>query len=356
MKIYFLLPDLSAGGAERVSITIARILSKDGFDIEFLNLGSPEGEIKSWIEPEFKITSFGCSRVVKAINLLRKFMRKNPDAVYYSSREHVSIIGLLAAKFEKKQIVIRIPNMPRNKLTTGISGFKSIIIKFINKYLLKYAKVIIAQNNEMKSQLLDFYHLPNNKIVVINNPIDKDYIYKSAEYSDNPYNTNKINFLNISNIAYSKGIDILLKAWIDVKAKIPNAHLYIIGRNTSDYAKQIVENANNLKDITFLGFKNNPYPYLKYCNVFVLPSRMEGFPNVVLEAMCFNRPVVSTTCVSVIKDIIKNGINGYYCNTEDTATLADCMIKAISLNNINNEYNLFDKHLLIDCFKYNKQI
>ena len=50
-KIYIILPDLSAGGAERVAITIARILKKSGFNIDFINLGNPEGEMYDWIVP-----------------------------------------------------------------------------------------------------------------------------------------------------------------------------------------------------------------------------------------------------------------------------------------------------------------
>ena len=85
--------------------------------------------------------------------------------------------------------------------------------------------------------------------------------------------------------------------------------------------------------------------------MFVLPSRMEGFPNVVLEAMCFNRPVASTTCVAVIKDIIREGQNGYYCEIENAGALADCMIKASQLKNIDNNYDLFDLEKLLDVFK-----
>ena len=70
MKIYFLLPNLSAGGAERVTITIARMLYKEGFDVEFVNIGSRKGEMLEWIEPEFKMTSFNCSRVLGAIPVL----------------------------------------------------------------------------------------------------------------------------------------------------------------------------------------------------------------------------------------------------------------------------------------------
>ena len=70
MKIYFLLPDLSAGGAERVSITIARLLHKEGHDVEFINFGYRKGEMLDWIEPEFKMTCLECGRVLGAFPML----------------------------------------------------------------------------------------------------------------------------------------------------------------------------------------------------------------------------------------------------------------------------------------------
>jgi len=350
-KIYILLPDLAAGGAERVAITIARILSKEGFDVEFLNLGEYKGEMISWIEPEFKMTSFGCSRVLSAIPKLCSFMKAHPESLFFSSREHVNVVGLLSAKITGRQMIVRIPNMPNNVLTRGLSGLKMRIIKRINQYLLKTAKYIIAQNAEMRGQLLEYYSLPSDKVIAINNPVDRDYVLASAEGCVNPFTKDEVSFLNVCNIAYSKGIDVLEEAWPRVKAAIPNAHMYIIGRNTSEYAQDIAKKSSNLEDFTFLGFQGNPYPYLKHCDVFVLPSRMEGFPNVVLEAMCFNKPVASTTCVAVVKDIIKEGVNGFYCNIEDADSLSDIMIKASALDNINNNYDLFDKQSLLNIFK-----
>ena len=351
MKIYFLLPDLSAGGAERVSITIARLLCKEGYNVEFVNFGFRVGEMLDWIESEFKMTCLECGRVLNAIPKLIAFMKAHPDSIYFSSREHVSIVGMLAAKMAKRPIVVRIPNMPKNKLSKGIAGLKMIVIKFINQWLLKSAKIIVAQNVEMRNQILEYYRLPNDKVVAINNPVDADYVRASAEGSKNPFHSGEVNFLNVCNIAYSKGIDVLESAWPKVKAAIPNAHMNIVGRNTSDYAQELIAKAQSLSEFTFWGFQSNPYSFLKHCDVFVLPSRMEGFPNVILEALCFNRPVASTTCVAVIKDIIQQGSNGYYCNIEDPDALADCMIKAAELKNIENKYSMFDKELLLSCFK-----
>ena len=351
MKIYFLLPDLSAGGAERVSITIARLLCKEGYNVEFVNFGFRVGEMLDWIESEFKMTCLECGRVLNAIPKLIAFMKAHPDSIYFSSREHVSIVGMLAAKMAKRPIVVRIPNMPKNKLSKGIAGLKMIVIKFINQWLLKAAKIIVAQNVEMRNQILEYYRLPNDKVVAINNPVDADYVRASAEGSKNPFHSGEVNFLNVCNIAYSKGLDVLESAWPKVKAAIPNAHMNIVGRNTSDYAQELIAKAQSLSEFTFWGFQSNPYSFLKLCDVFVLPSRMEGFPNVILEALCFNRPVASTTCVAVIKDIIQQGSNGYYCNIEDPDALADCMIKAAELKNIENKYSMFDKELLLSCFK-----
>ena len=93
-KIYFLLPNLSAGGAERVTITIARILKKNGFDVGFINIGHPKGEMYNWIVPEFEMISLDCIRVLVAIPKLISFMNKHKEAKLFRSREQVYIIGL----------------------------------------------------------------------------------------------------------------------------------------------------------------------------------------------------------------------------------------------------------------------
>lgn len=350
-KVFFLLPDLSAGGAERVSITFARLLKKEEFDVEFVNFGHSDGEMLDWIVPEFKLTSFGLRRSLAAIPTLGKFMRKNRDAIYFSSREHVNIISLISSKYARTSSVVRIPNMPKNVLVTGMAGFKAWAIKKVNRWILRSAKTIIAQNDEMKKQLIDFYDLPENLVQVINNPVDKDYIHKMAADSISPFHDCEINFVSICNIAYSKGIDVLEDAWPRVKAVLPSAHMYIIGRDTSEYALKMKKKAESLKDFTFLGFQGNPYPYLKYCDCFVLPSRMEGFPNVILEAMCFDKPIASTNCVKIIEEIILPDINGYFCQVSAPDFLADCMIKASQLKSPKFSYNLFGKGALIKCFK-----
>ena len=156
MTIYFIFPDLSAGGAERVSITIARILKKNGFEVKFLNIGYPTGEMYNWITPEFDIESLCQKRVISSISMLIKFMRQHSDAIFFSSREHVNIIGLICALFTKSRIIVRLPNMPKNKLVFGLNGIKAMIIKKANSLLLNKSNNIIFLNDDMFTQAIKY--------------------------------------------------------------------------------------------------------------------------------------------------------------------------------------------------------
>ena len=74
MNCFFVLPNLDAGGAERVSITIARVLKRNGHSVSFINMGIESGDMLPWIVPEFQLVSFGNKRVISAIPQLHKFI------------------------------------------------------------------------------------------------------------------------------------------------------------------------------------------------------------------------------------------------------------------------------------------
>ena len=351
MTCYFLLPNLSAGGAERVSITFARLLKRQGVSVVFVDFGNGRGEMTRWIGKEFQIVSLGCKRVMAGISRLTAFIKAHPGGIMFSSREHVSIAGIIASQRTKMPIIVRVPNMPSNVLHRGPGEVKWKVIKLVNRLLLRRARYIIGQSEAMRDELISFYHLPPEKVVAINNPVDKEFVVSSADGAANPYEPGHVHFLTVCNVAYSKGIDILLEAFAIVRKSIPQARLTILGRHNTDYARNIVARVRPEDEVQFLGFKDNPYPYMRYCDVFVLPSRMEGFPNVLLEAMCFDRPAVATTCVPVIRQLITPGQNGFHCEVGDVNALAECMTKAVSLHDINNHYGLFDQQRLLSLFQ-----
>ena len=83
----------------------------------------------------------------------------------------------------------------------------------------------------------------------------------------------------------------------------------------------------------------NPYKFVKNADCFVLSSRNEGLPNVLIEALYLGTPVAATTCIPVIKRIVSEGKNGYLAENENFAQLANAMIMASKLGRITSTYN-----------------
>ena len=331
MKILFVIPSLKCGGAERVATTFAKSLS--GHEVKFVNIGTPEGELSDWIKPYFQIISLNCKRSISALLPLQRLIKKEKPDFIFSTHIHVSVILMLTGKANARKLIARIPTMPSNKLYKGL---KIKIMESLERKLFRNAHTIIAQTEAMKKEICRMLDIDENKVVTIHNPIDTELIDGQAT-ATNPFDKTKTNYLSVGNISPAKGYDILIKAFKMVQEKDRNAQLYILGRTESEYARQIIALANGNPNIHFEGFCKNPYQYMKYCSVLVLPSRMEGLPNVVLEAMYLNRPVAATTCVPIIDDLIKDGVNGYKSQPDNAESLASAMRKATQLQDIRNE-------------------
>ena len=93
---------------------------------------------------------------------------------------------------------------------------------------------------------------------------------------------------------------------------------------------QLADHMGLSSNISFLGFQDNPYKYMKKASIFVLSSLQEGFGNVIVEAMACGTPVVSTNCKSGPGEIIQPGINGLLVKTQDKKELAEAILKILN--------------------------
>ena len=91
--------------------------------------------------------------------------------------------------------------------------------------------------------------------------------------------------------------------------------------------------------VEFTGFKSNPYIYMKNADCFVLSSRNEGLPNVMIEALYLGTPVAAFKCIPVIERIVSEGRTGYLASKENVEELAAAMEKAVTLGRIETTYN-----------------
>lgn len=177
-------------------------------------------------------------------------------------------------------------------------------------YLLKFDK-IVAVSNKVKQVLINEVPCLREKVVVIENIINKDKLIQMAK--DEVVCTkidDRILFVSISRLDKGKGFDLAIKAFYKATKCGVKISWNIIGDGPElDSIKALISNFNLENEVKLLGKKLNPYPYLNEADVFLHPSRGEGKSIAVDEAMVFGKPILITNYPTV-RDQIENNVTG----------------------------------------------
>ena len=335
-KIMVILPS-NVGGAERVTVTIAGYLEAAGFHVMFVVLADKVGSIKA-ILPEnhppvlVKIRNIWDFSVTRLANLMRK---ERPDYVFCSLR-YLNPRVLLAAKLVGKiKVVVRNDNW----LLTARWDTKILM-----RLTYRWAHAVIAQQEEMRQELIDVMRLPAEKVIAINNPLDTDRIdILKDEPSPYPSATGR-KYLCVGRFFHNKGQDLACEAFHQIHLQDPEAQLYLLGKYKEDdpyYLKvcQIIHEHHMEGHVHIIGHETNPFKWMKHCDCFILPSRYEGTPNSLIEAMYVGRPVVATRCIPMIERMVQDGYNGILVESGNTKEMAEGMKKACHLHDFKMTYH-----------------
>ena len=334
-NILFFAPSLKFGGAERVLISLLKNIDNKKFNSS-LALISKEGHLLKELPRNVNIIDVGTRKVRFAfVKLLNIILSDKPDIIF-STIGHLNLLVILTKLFSPKKIkyICRETNIPS---LVHKNFFKSLIFSFLYKCLYRYYDYVICQSKDMKYDLLNRFNIPETKLLLINNPCDIRAINSKLQKSKKTdfFKNNKIHLLTVGSLTYQKGHDLLIEAI--GKMDKDRFDLTIIGEGKNKtMLKNLTENLNLLDNIHFIGLKDNPYSYMYHADLFVLSSRYEGFPNVVLESMACGTAVVAFKTPGDIHFIIKNGLNGYLVDYPNTDKLAETISRA-ALENLNPE-------------------
>ncbi|MBC8525763.1 MAG: glycosyltransferase [Candidatus Cloacimonetes bacterium] len=324
--ILFVLPNLEVGGYERITLSIIRNLDPNAFNVSLL-LIEKKGYFTELI-PEFvEIIDLRTKRARNALPRVIKSIRKLKPDIVFSTANRVNILVIMASIFVKGfKTVIREPSLPSAQIKN--KNLK-LIYRVLMSLLYPRADKVVSQTDEMKNELIKLFHLKPNIIEVITNPIDLKFIDSKIKDEKNPFGKNNIHVVTIGRISYEKGYDILLESFGKVVKKNNRFKLHFVGKIVDINYKRKLDRIifkYNLKDnVNFLGFKKNPYPFLKHADLFVLSSIWEGLPNVVLEALYLKKPVIATKCVEYIEKIFIHN-QGSLVDVGDVDGLANAIL------------------------------
>lgn len=320
------------GGAERMTVLFGKMLNELHFKVKFYIVpkGNVSSTIKSFIPSKYEVSQIDESSPLRLLWNLNKIIKnEKPDIVFSSLFYLNNKLLMLKLLYPSVKFIVRCENY----LYT-FSKKQQILMRLV----YKKADKIIAQTEEMRDELVQQMKIDSEKINVMHNPIDEEYIKKCVENSLNPFpNNGKKHFLAAGRFAYQKGFDLLIEAFDIVCRKRNDIDLYIIGVNDGNSKKEYERVWSIVKDrhldslVHSIGFQNNPYCFVENADVFVLSSRWEGMPNVLLEAMYLGTPVASFKCIPIIERIVEDGVMGCLAEADNPKSLADAMVASLEI-------------------------
>lgn len=314
-RIVFLLPSLGGGGAERVFLNLCKQIDKSKFTV-ILCLLNKKGEFVPFLENEtsFEVHDLGVSRVRYAIFPIIRYVRKTKPDILFSTLGHLNaLLGAVSFVFPSKvKLVARETNM------ISMVGHHWTVILFYKLFYKNFDNIVV-QSSDMGVDLNKIVrNLDANQIVKINNPVDIKNVLRSKENAEQLLPEGKINLISVGSLTYQKGYDLLLKSFSKFRNRY-NYHLTILGEGKlknelKNYAIELGIDNN----ISFKGFQENPYQFMAHAEIFISSSRFEGFPNVVLEALLCDTPVIANDYKGGIKEIIETPVYGKIIDITDS--------------------------------------
>ncbi|WP_415327547.1 glycosyltransferase [Chryseobacterium sp. MMS23-Vi53] len=349
ISVIFILPDLETGGAERIVTTIANHLSRDRFEPKILLLRKKGGYLKI-LKDDVEIIDVDTERIRHSLKpILREIYRRKPDIVFSGFGEVNAYLSLFIKLFPKTKFIARETNVVTQHVTRKE-------IKFFYNFYNNYDK-IIAQSDDMMNDLTGNFKIKSNKIIKINNPVDFDFIDQKLAVSSKPecYKYNYKNVVAIGNLSARKGFDNLLKVFSRLKNE--NILLHILGDGQDREVLHQMKDFLGLENVIFHGRQENPYQFLKYADLFILSSRYEGFPNVLLEAGACGTYSLANNCPGGINEIIQDNTNGEISDIENHEDFSQIIMRILhgsyDKDSIKNSIkSRFSKNIILD--KYEK--
>lgn len=363
-RICFYINTFVVGGIEKVLIETLQNIDKNKFEIKLLigfNLDELEKlktELPSDIQIDYVLKdNFFCkNKKKKSLGNLKKYekiideslswlkkiiFRKNLKEKIKDTDVVIDFDMTLAPYADKIKKIITFCHFSPKNYNRGI---KRRQIK-LGKRLNNYNKIVVI-SDEMKKEMIEIFPFLKNKVIRIYNSFNIEKIKKLSLQNVQESYINDKYILAIGRLEETqKDFSTLIKAYSLIEKEI-DEELFIIGEGR--HKKNLVELVKKLgmnEKIKFLGFKKNPYPWIKKASLFVHSSKFEGLPTVVIEALILEKLIVATDCPTGPKEILDNGRNGIFTTIGDEKELSEAMKKML-LNDVNKRMyikNLKDK-------------
>lgn len=325
-KISCFIPNLCGGGAERAAINMLKGMQKRNISVDLV-LASESGAYLNQVPKQIRIVNLGVGRTIKAILPLSDYLKKEKPDALVSHMGHANVVAVLAKELSRtgtKLVLVEQNTVSQEKSPL----FRGRFVPLFMKWLYPRANAVVGVSKGVAEDLERQLVLPTGSVSVIYNPVVGDELAAKAKTSlDHPWFQagSPPVFLAVGRLTEQKDFPTLIEAFALLR-KERLARLLILGEGESRLELEKKINLLGIaEDVSLPGFVDNPFAYMHHANAFVLSSRWEGLPTVLIEAMACTCPVVSTDCPSGPNEILEAGKYGILVPVGDVEKLAKGM-------------------------------
>jgi glycosyltransferase involved in cell wall biosynthesis len=332
ISILFVIDGLEFGGGERVFLQLASGL-RDRYRI-FVATDTTGRFAYELDRLGIQLSSVNMSRQLtfEPIRQIKKIIRNNEIDLVHSQGARADFFARFAGRIANAPHILCTIAMPVEGFEVG--SLRKMIYRFMDRLSERYVEKFIAVSESLKNALIEGRGIPPHRVVRIYNGIELDKYnpkLKETSFRNNWGIPPAVPIVGaIGRMVWQKGFKFLIKAIPDIVGVTPNARFLLVGDGPLRPDLENLARKLNVYDrIIFTGFRSDIPDLLSTMDVLAVPSLLEGFPMITLEAMALATPVVATQIHGITEQIV-DGKEGVLIPPQNTDALASAVKQLIT--------------------------
>lgn len=344
-RVAFFLPSFERGGVERFVINISPPLVDAGIDADVLVVN--RSSLVDQLPEEVRLVDISSSRFLTSLvdrlfpghvaagigslpGYIRYLRRARPDLVVSMQVSPFAVFGARIAQTDAT-IVVRESNTP--SAATGSPDHGTGRFAPLAKQLsYPRADRVVSVSKDAGEDITSWLGLSESQVRAVYNPTYSERVVETATASiDHPwFEADQPLLVSVGRFSDQKDFETLLEAVARIREEIPVRLVLVGDGDNRSKLERLTRDLGIQESVSFVGYQQNPYPYIAGADLFVFSSHYEGLPNSLIEAIAVGTPAVATDSPSGPREILLNGEGGYLVEMQDAEAMASAIEEALT--------------------------
>lgn len=325
-------PKRTEGGVRQWVLALANGFAARGYAVDVLS-EAPDAEFKDEPLLDARVRRIVLGKGLDSVRRLHRYVEDHPGVRIIAGLNYYNLrAALLKRRYGERVHVTIVQHEHLSADAAWRSGLSQKLIGLAVRLLFNSADAVIGCSNGVANDLAAHFGVRRERLGTIYNPAYRDdFIASASEPVDHPWLNARERplLLAAGRLHVVKGFDVLLQAFRIVRESI-DARLVILGEGKERAALEAQVQTLGLQDVVSMpGRKATIAPWMARSDLYVLSSRREGLPTVLIESLASGLPVVSTRCPSGPEEILENGRLGTLVAVGDVEGLAQAILAAL---------------------------